>query len=178
MKYFTWQRFLDLQDFDRADMDAADAEWEAAVEQYEAYLQTIRANLLESVRQLLDGFWYHDARVLSMGHRGDLFTMTLQLDAPPNELLTITYQLAGPPEMKKHAGAEESVAEAPLWQYEELEVIGTTGVPVFMHSILFDNGWELCLPFRAVELTTVGSLYPIPGSIGVPGTPAFASPVA
>ena len=49
----------------------------------------------ESVRELVDGFFLHDARVLSMGRRGDTFVISLQLDVPPNELLTVTYTLTG-----------------------------------------------------------------------------------
>jgi hypothetical protein len=161
MKYFTWQRDLALQNFESAAMAAADADWEAAVDQYEAYLDTIRPELPESVRQLLDGFYYHDARVLSMGRRGDVFVITLQLAVPPNDLLTIVYTLEGTPELSKHpvAGAAN---EVPLWQYEELELIRGDGRSHFVHSILFENGWELRVPFREVQLTTAYPLFPLP----------------
>jgi hypothetical protein len=56
MKYFTPQRYLALQNFAPKAMDAADADWEQAVEQYEAYLQTVLPGLPDSVRKLLDGF--------------------------------------------------------------------------------------------------------------------------
>ena len=68
-------------------MDAADTAWEEAVERYEAYLQTIRPDLPASVRQLLDGFYLHDANVLSMGRQGNTFIIVLQLDVPPHDLL-------------------------------------------------------------------------------------------
>ena len=58
-------------------------------------MQSIRAEMPESVRELVDGFFLHDARVLSMGRRGDTFVISLQLDVPPNELLTVTYTLTG-----------------------------------------------------------------------------------
>src|SRR5271170_2961477 len=102
MKYFTQQRSQALQNFDGPAMDAADADWEAAVEQYDGYLQTIRPDLPEPVLRLLDGFYYHDARVLSLGRRDDVFVISLQLDVPPNELLTLSYALAGPPELREH----------------------------------------------------------------------------
>ncbi|HYT92250.1 MAG TPA: DUF4085 family protein, partial [Gemmataceae bacterium] len=101
MNYFTRERYLALQNFDDDAMSAADADWESAVERYESYLQSIRPQLPESVRQLLDGFYLHDARVLSMGQRGETFVISLQLDPPPHELLTLTYTLAGQPEVKQ-----------------------------------------------------------------------------
>jgi hypothetical protein len=175
MKYFTRQRFLALQNFDSAAMEAADADWETAVDQYDAYLRTIRAELPEAVRQLLDGFYYHDSQVLSMGRRGDVFVITLQLDVPPNELLTITYTLTEPPEVTKHPLATRPVEGAPLWQYEELELIRENGRHHFVHSILFDNGWELRLPFQGVHLTTAHPMFPTPRTTMGPEVPALAS---
>jgi hypothetical protein len=178
VKYFTWQRYLALQNFEEEAMAAADADWEAAVEQYDAYLQTIRADLPEPVRRLLNGFYFHDAQVLSMGRRSDVFVITLQLDVPPNELVTITYTLAGAPEVIQQPPlADGPVQGAPLWQYEELELIRDGGRQHFVHSIQLDNGWELRLPFRDVQLTTAEPLYPPARTPEAPPTPPLAAPV-
>jgi hypothetical protein len=67
MNYFTRERYLALQETGDDAQDATDAAWDEAVERYDAYLQTIRPEMPESVRALLDGFYLHDARVLSMG---------------------------------------------------------------------------------------------------------------
>ena len=101
VKYFTREQYLAMQNSDKASLDAADADWEKSVQRYDAYLQMIRPEMPEPVRQLLDGFHLHDARVLSMGRRGNTFVISLQLDVPPNDLLHITYALAGPPEVKQ-----------------------------------------------------------------------------
>jgi hypothetical protein len=46
MKYFTPQRYLALQDLSSdAALNAADADWEAAVDQYDAYLQAVLPRL-------------------------------------------------------------------------------------------------------------------------------------
>ncbi len=160
MNYFTRERYKAQQNFDEAAMDAADADWEDAVERYDAYLQTIRPNLPESVRQLLDGFYFHDARVLSMGQRGDTFVISLQLDVPPNELLTITYALAGPVELQTETFPGVKDSRPPWWLYEEIEVIQEGGSKHFVHSILFDVGWEVRIPFRDVHMTTVNPIFP------------------
>jgi hypothetical protein len=176
MKYFTYQRFQALQDTDGSAMDAADAAWQAAVEQYDAYLQTVRPDLPGPVQRLLDGFYYHDARVLSLGQRGDVFVISLQLDVPPNELLTLSYVLAGPPDLRQHSDPGPAGDGAPLWQYEELEVVGEGSGRHFVHSILFDNGWELRLPFRDVQLATTDPIFPRPRTGTAQGMAAFAGP--
>ncbi|HBI46440.1 MAG TPA: hypothetical protein DDY78_26845 [Planctomycetales bacterium] len=175
MKYFTRERYLAFQNFDDAAMDAADDEWENATDRYEAYLQTIRPDMPESVRQLEDGFYFHDARVLSMGRRDETFVISLQLDVPPNELLTITYALAGSPEVNKEPFADGKDTPSPWWLYEEIEQVGAGDRKHFVHSILFSNGWEISLPFSDVQVSRAEPVYPLPGTVFVPAsTPAVA----
>jgi hypothetical protein len=162
MKYFTRERYLAQQILDQAAMNAADADWEDAVDRYEAYLQTIRPELPESVRQLLDGFYLQDARVLSMGQRGEIFVIALQLDVPPNELLTITYTLAGPPEVNKQPFADAEGSSPLAWMHEEIEEVRGAGRKHFVHSMLFSNGWEARLPFHDVHLATADPVFPHP----------------
>ena len=174
MNYFTRERYLALQDFDESAMDAADAEWEAVVDRYEAYLQTIRPDMPESVRQLLDGFYLHDARVLSMGRRDGTFVISLQLDVPPNELLTITYTLAGQPEVKKEPFNDWPNGSSPWWLYEEIERVEEGDRRHFVHSILFSNGWELSLRFRDVQVSLAEPIYPPPGAAFAPAATSAA----
>jgi hypothetical protein len=128
----------------------------------------------ESVRELLDGFFLHDARVRSMGRRSDTFVISLQLDVPPNELLTITYTLAGTPEIKQELFPWAAPAATPTWLYEEIELIREGERSHFIHSILFSNGWEARLPFREVRLATAYPTFPLPRTLH-PVTPASAS---
>jgi hypothetical protein len=172
MNYFTPERYLALQQRGDDAMDAADAAWEEAVERYDAYLQTIRPEMPESVRELLDGFSLHDARVLSMGRRGDTFVISLQLEAPPNELLTITYMLAAAPEVKQDLFPWATTGATPAWLYEEIELIRERERSHFVHSILFSNGWEARLPFREVHLATAYPTFPLPRA------PRFVNPTS
>jgi hypothetical protein len=163
MKYFTRQRYLAMQNLQVQAMDVADAEWQKAVDEYETYLQTIRPALSEPLRQLLERFYLHDARVLSMGQRDESFVITLQLDVPPNELLTITYTLAGPPEIKAEPFPWVKNADSAAWLYDEIEQLPEGGRP-FVHSILLSNGWEMRLAFREVQMTTAFPVLPHPRS--------------
>src|SRR5262245_60780227 len=131
----------------------------------------------ESVRELLDGFYLHDARVLSMGQRGDTFVISLQLDVPPNELLTITYTLAAVPEIKQELFPWASAGATPDWLYEEIEMVRESEPRHFVHSILFSNGWEARLPFCEVHLATAYPTFPLPRapqSITAASTPQSA----
>jgi hypothetical protein len=173
MNYFTRERYLALQQRGDDAMDAADAVWADAVERYDAYVQTIRPEMPESVRELIDGFYLHDARVLSMGRRGDIFVISLQLDVPPNELLTITYTLADAPVIQQELLPWATAGAAPAWLYEELELICQGERSHFVHSILFSNGWEVRLPFRDVHLATAYPTFPYPRTLK-PVTPVSA----
>lgn len=164
MRYFTPERYLAFQQTDRAAMDAADAAWESAVEQYDAYLQTIRPGLPEPVRLLLEGYYLHDGRVLGMGRRDNQFLIALQLDVPPNDLLLITYTLTAEPEISRTAFPADGPSDRAEWLYEEIEQFGDGGGRSFVHSFLLSNGWEVRLPFREVTLTTASSLLPPPFS--------------
>jgi len=158
VKYFTRERHLALQATDRALADQADAAWEEAAARYEAYLESIRPGLPEAVLALLDGYDLHDARVLTMGQRGQEFVVSLQLDIPPRDVLTLTYRLAGPPVIRKLSFP--SGGEKALWLYDEIERTATNP-PSFVHAILLSNGWEVAVPFHDIATTTLTAVYPV-----------------
>jgi hypothetical protein len=178
MKYFTKNLIERYGSPDDRVAHAADDEWEIATDRYEAYLQTIRPDMPEPVRQLLDGFYFHDARVLSMGRRDETFVISLQLDVPPKELLTLTYTLVGPPDVNKEPFDDGQSTPAPWWLYEEIEQVGTGDRKHFIHSILFSNGWEISLPFRDVQVSRAEPVYPLPATAFVPASTAAVAPSA
>jgi hypothetical protein len=162
MRYFTPDRYVALQNFSgETAMDAADAAWAEAVHQYDAYLATIAPNLPEPVRRLIEGFHLHDARVLSISQQGNHFVVCLQLDVPPNDLLTITYTLAGPPEVNKRAFSTPGGKHPPLWECEEIEMINKADKRFFAHDVLLSNGWVLRIPFQDVQIQQTEPIYPV-----------------
>jgi hypothetical protein len=170
MKYFTPDLYVRLQNREPDAMDAADSDWEAATQRYDDYLQSILPELSLPIRQLLEGYYLHDAEVLSAGRQGDCFVIVLQLDVPPNDLLSITYTLIAEPRIDRSALPAEYRSPRMTWQYEELEVCGSGEARHYRQAILFSNGWEIQVPFREVRLVSVQPIYPCPRSI--PAEPA------
>jgi hypothetical protein len=163
MNFFTPPRYVALQDCSSdAAMDAADAEWQEAVRRYDAHLEALWPDLPPSVRQLVEGFYLHDAAVLSMGRQGDSFVVELQLDVPPHELLTISFDLAGEPWIDRDALPAKHCSPSPRWLYEELERAPEGGQPGYLLSFLLSNGWEVRVPFRSVHLRPLQPVYPAP----------------
>jgi hypothetical protein len=163
MKYFTPERYVALQDFSSDEvMNAADAAWEEAVDQYDASYRSIEALLPPEYRRLQEDYYLHDARVLYIGQQGKRFVIALRLDPPPQQILQLTYELDGEPIINREAiPAAHRGTGAVDWMHDEVEVVSQSPL-VCMHSILFGNGWEVRLPFRALRVEEVQALIPAP----------------
>jgi hypothetical protein len=164
MKYFTPERYLALQDFSSDEaMDAAEAAWEEASEKYASYLDTIRAHFSPGLRQIEANYYLHDSIIRGMGRRGPFFVTILQLDTPPQSILTFTYDLVEDPIIIKDVLPPEHCGSGALvdWQYNEIEMV--PGNPTtWRESLLLGNGWELSLHFRDVQVQEVEAVLPTP----------------
>lgn len=176
MKYFTPEMYARLQDREPEAMDAADEAWADAAARYDSYVQSILPQLPPAVRQLLEGYYLHDAEVLSVSRQGDTFVLQLRLDTPPNDLLGITYTLSAEPVIDRAAFPPQYRSSPMTWQYEELEVCGSDTARHYRQAILFSNGWEIQVPFRDVRLTATQPIYPCPQQEGFTPVPNISSP--
>jgi hypothetical protein len=163
MKYFTPQRYVALQDFSSdAAMDAADAAWEQAVEQYDAYYRSVDNALPAKYRRLQETYYLHDAVILFLGQQGDRFVIALQLDPPPQQILQLSYELAGEPRIYRDVlPSIYCDRRSASWQYDEVELVSQDPL-VCVHSILLSNGWEVQLPFRVLQIEEAQALLPAP----------------
>jgi hypothetical protein len=172
MKFFT----LDLLEEFGSDDDrvalAADQELERRSQEYLQKLHQIMPKLPERFRELLEQFYLHDARVipcLSLGTAGlsapsalpepgewrwPLFSIGLQLDTPPRNLLVLQYRDVIIEHSATHYLESE---ECPYleWQYDEVDMVETEERTEFNHSILFTSGLELQLRFRDFDFATM-----------------------
>lgn len=166
MKYFTPERYVALQDFSTdGAMDGADTAWEQAGERYAAYLDTVRPHFPPGLRHLDAGYPLHDAVIRGMGKRGPSFVIMLQLDTPPQPILTFTFDLVEAPVIVQDALPPQVRGTGPVvdWQYEEIEMVPGTP-PTWRLSVLLGNGWELSLHFRDVQVQEVEAVLPTPRS--------------
>ncbi len=177
MKYFTPQLFLRLQDCpDQEAFRAVNAEWEEAVRQYGAQLEEMTPRLPPELRHLVKWGSLHDARVLEIGTAPRRLTLVL-LDERCSRLVSLSYSLVDAPMIDRTALSPEHQSMPVQWLYDEIErdtemlynarlriqdrasaLVGAgTGEdgwrPIYLHSILLSNGWEIRLRFHRLNAT-------------------------
>src|SRR5713101_6544926 len=131
MKYLTLDKFIRLQASGAKVMDAADADWEKAVADYEQHLETIRPDLPPSIRHLLDDMNLHDAEVFLMGRQGSNFIIALRLETPPRDFRILTYCLLDPPTIAPTDWPREHTRAH--WLFDEIDLV-RNGEPSFTHA--------------------------------------------
>jgi hypothetical protein len=153
MRYMTAARLARFRSKDEVKAERAAAQWDQACRAYDHHLKRIRPTLPRAARSLLHRYSLHDAKVLMLAAREapSGLSIFLELDTPRDEGVQLVYELVKDPAFLTHPAVRE--AKAPLvWLYDEFEVQKAKGDPVFKHSILFANGWELQLSFREMRL--------------------------
>ena len=163
MRYFTQEMIARGQSQDDKVVNEVEALWDEACERYSIYLDSVKPDMPPGLRHRVDSYYLHDAVIQGMGRQGNSFVIVLQLDTPPQSLITFTYDLVAEPIIQQNtlppeAGAPGKVVE---WQYDEIERL--PGDPVsWAQTILLSNGWEVKLHFRDVAVQEVQSLLPVP----------------
>jgi hypothetical protein len=159
LKYFTPELIEQLNSTDRIVANAADAEWDRRLEQYESDLQRISHELPEHIREF-NSLLLHDARVCGMGRNGTQFIMMVHKDIPPRDLVILTYAMIDQPCINREVlpPGQRSVVMDLLYDEFDLHIVG--GERHYTQSILFSNGWELRLCFRDVKVTLAQPIYP------------------
>ena len=120
-----------------------------------------------------DSYYLHDAKVLGIGRRDGALVVVLQLDTPPQSLLTLTYELVEEPRIDPEALPEAVRSKGPVveWQYDEVEKVAGRP-PTWRQSVLLSNGWEMTLHFRDVRVEEAQALLPATrnGAAAQPGS--------
>ncbi len=163
MKYFTPELIAMGQSKDHTVLNRQEELWDEACERYFASLDSLKAHMPAGLRQILDSYYLHDAVVRGMGRRGQHFVSILQLDTPPQSILTFTYDLVEDPAIVKDALPSALCGTGSIvdWQYNEIELV-LGDPPTWRESLLLSNGWELRLHFRDVQVQEVQAVLPAP----------------
>jgi hypothetical protein len=171
MKYFTPDLYVRGQSQDDSVLDEVDRLWEEAGERYAAYLDTVRPEFPAGLRYLDNRYYLHDAEVRGMGRLGSSFIITVQLDTPPQSLVTFTFDLVEEPAIHKGVLPAELCTSARLadWMYDEWEKVAGNP-PTWALSILLSNGWEVRLHVHDVQIQEAQAVLPPPqpDSVGIP----------
>lgn len=152
MKFFTPQLILRGGSLDDVVANAAEVEWEEAIEAYERQLTDIRSSLPPTMIGFLDAYNLHDARVLVLALSEDDQSAELLVQPAGKDasLLSLNYTLAEAPRVIRHQELAEPAA--PLeWLYDEVSTV--PGSPdSFTHQILLSSGTEVGLTFRQFKV--------------------------
>lgn len=133
--------------------EAAAAEWEAACDNSSKHLESIRPKLSKGIRTLLSRCCLHDAKVLTITLEERLyFSLFLQVDPTPKEMIELKYRLAKRPRFIHHPSLENDGKPLQWWLYDEFDVIEQDDISLFTHSIVLTGGWELQLLFYDLKL--------------------------
>ncbi len=163
MRYFTPELVVMGQSTDELVLAAQERLWEEAGNRYIAYLDSIRPQFPPGLRRLDTSYFLHDAIIRGMGRREQVFVIILQLDTPPQSILTLTYDLVDDPVIVKDVLPPELCGTGPSveWQYNEIEMVPGEA-PTWRESLLLSNGWELKVHFRDIQVEEVQAVLPAP----------------
>jgi hypothetical protein len=161
MKYFTPELIEQLNSPERAIANAADAEWDRRLEEYEAHLQRLAPKLPEHLREF-NQLLLHDARVREIARSGEQFLMILRKDIPPCNLVILTYLLLEDPSVDREALPPAGRSPVMDFLYDEFDLEHVEGQQAYRQSILFSNGWEIRLRFRDVRVILAEPIFPAP----------------
>jgi hypothetical protein len=166
MKYLTDDLLARSKSTDDDILDAVSREWEQALQEYETHLQRIREHLPIRVRDLLDKFCLHDAKILTFSltksRRDDVWywSIFLRPEGSQEEWYELKYQLVnGPGSVRIHRSAPGKDKPFRIWLYDEFDVLATEPHATFLHSVLFSGGFELQIHFKHLKIRRHGKMY-------------------
>lgn len=134
-----------------ANQEQYDQEWVVAQDGYDLHYVKLADNLPASVRKFSELVLFNEAVVslpLTSSRRGDEFTLVVG-NAADKMLHVVSYTLEEPLEVKTNQGIGFDPPEnAAVWLYDEFDV---NDAGLFQHNILFSNGQELTITFKAMH---------------------------
>lgn len=149
MKFFTPELLERVASLDDDVADAADEEWEQAIARYHRRWQKIRSAFPPEAQRFQDEeVCLHDAEVLTMGRREEVFVIVLQKEPPSQDLVLLNFTLKGEPQINPTALPPDNASGPTTWMYEEFDLDRTR---TCRFEVLLSNGWAVRLGFREFD---------------------------
>ena len=159
MQFFTRELYLRLTPRDDATIAGGEAEWEAAVTAYHAYLEQIAETMKDRVRKFALDLCLHDTEFLALQEDVVSFPAIPTPETPVailslrgiGRIYTLFYLLWGAVNLST---GPDSWPYSPLrlqWLYDEIEPNReNTSSHNYIHHIMLSNGHEMIIPFYDV----------------------------
>ena len=180
MKYFTPELFIKLQECEDGNaLRIVNASWEHAVLQYRQRLGELRTGTKDGVLAFMRRKSLHDALVMDISISKKRLTIVLQ-ETLGAGLVSLTYSLVDSLSIDRFTIPEPHRSSPTSWLYDEIDrdedtvfdpnlrllakISGLSeseqakGKPVFHHSILLSNGWEIRVRFHRLVVAQMTSL--------------------
>lgn len=149
MRYFTPELYRRYNSSNDATANRADEEWEAAIESYGEYLNSIRERLPKRVAWLAE-MNLHDAELLDVGRRGELPTLMSVAVLPlrsDDRITILLYRQTQEPSVVVSPTSWPFSKEPLHWLYDEIALVCDAPL-TFQHSILVSDGRVLQIQFN------------------------------
>ncbi len=184
MRYFTPQRWTLLQDVsDEGKFDTAHREWQEALSGYREQLARLRLDLPARLLRFSEQECLHDAVLVAAWQGRSRVQLLVQPEPPENSLVLLTYTVVSSPQIHVDVLAPEYRTERRVWMYDEISLAQTKKSgrsedgPLYEHSILLGNGWEITIRFTRFNYSRYRSLLPVGNGGGLlPARPALSQP--
>jgi hypothetical protein len=176
MKFFTPELYLRFNSADDAEADRADADWETALQEYQAHLDAFRGHLPPRVSALAERLCLHDAElvrdeeVTSEPGPGPFFSHPLgllNLVVRHGEVADVlTYLLWGPVRRFPPPDGWPFSAAKVHWLYDEIDE-DERGRGAYWHRVLWSDGSTTEVPFFDVMVHELALQSPALAPAGV-----------
>jgi hypothetical protein len=170
MRSFTPERWLRFQDVsDPRARRAAHEDWEHAITNYRRALQRVLPECPPQLRRFIEGGSLHDTTVLAIWRGRSPLSILVRPEPPADPLILLVYTLVDTPEIDPEALPAGQRTLLARWMYDEVGMektapsSGAAEGPVFAHSILLSNGWQLAIRFRRFEYASPETLLAVQG---------------
>jgi hypothetical protein len=117
-----------------------------------------------------NGLLLHDAELQSLARNGQRLLMVLHKDIPPRNLVVLTYELTADSVLVAFAASPRTWGFPARFDFDEFD----RDQDIFTQCICFNNGWELRLRFRDVQIALAQPLLP-PSPVAPASLPAQAA---